>query len=154
MGGDVMVNAEWVPSAITGATGILGACVGVLGSIVAGNKQMRSQQQLTILHKTFAESDRRFQIYNEILKLDKEYGMFDFDVSEVNTQPYLEKMRPLLYEGLHLLEQPVREGLKAFEQLLWQFQSSGEADYQDVATAYHMLITRIEKAYDRKTSRS
>ena len=49
MGGDIMVNADWVPTAITGATGILGACVGVLGSIVAGNQQMRSQQQLAML---------------------------------------------------------------------------------------------------------
>jgi hypothetical protein len=149
-----MVNADWVPTAITGATGILGACVGVLGSIVAGNRQMRSQQQLAMLQKSFAESDRRFQIYNEVLKIHAEYGLFDFDVPDINTQPYVEKMRPLLYEGLHLLGQPVREGLKAFEQLLWQFQSSGEADYQDVATAYHMLITRIEQAYERQSFRS
>jgi len=104
---------------------------------------------------------RRFALYNQVLQLDGGNNHFartevsyDGLIEELNITLHQEKMRPILYAGLHLVHEEVRQKVRELDSKISTILFLGQVDEWPVKEAegahnmYTDMIRLIESHYE------
>lgn len=139
---------DWITPVISGAAGVIGASVGVLGNVVNFAYQRRLSRD-AYLQRTV---DAKFQVYNEVLDINgREPILTPGTGSGWNATLYIDRVRPVLFRNFHLLGERVRTQVRTIDNRL-QLKRWDLITEEDVAESmeymfYFNLISLIEKEY-------
>lgn len=162
-----MAEASWIVPAITGATGLLS---GLIVARINSNtvvKQLQHQRELEERkHERERETERlkyhrelrekKYDIYNRILRVDGENTMHTASIAtDFEFEIYRTKIRPILYEGFHVIDAYVRKIVRDMDLIMqtidWSEDREQEQDYQMIRL-YSDLRRAIEKSFTETTS--
>jgi len=130
---------------------LLGALIGVIGTFLV-NQQNRKNEELRWKRE---KEEKKFDLYNRILQKDGEHiVVYQEDYRDLGFQQpvYTEHIRPILYEGFHFLDEPIRELARIIDKLnsLEVIHGSTEEERGEKITRahhYEKLITTIQSYY-------
>ncbi|WJH37099.1 hypothetical protein N6H14_16340 [Paenibacillus sp. CC-CFT747] len=152
-------ETAWI--AVVGTLG--GAALTTLSTLLTSYLKTRNDNAKDIKTRTFALEDEKrkqelerrekeFGVYNEVLRLD---GIFEFTqvedtgLSQFRLDKYKEKVSPLLYKNLHLLDPNIIRIVRELDDY-----SDASVKYNtieewldDMSGVYKSLIREIENQY-------
>ncbi|GMA50088.1 hypothetical protein GCM10025857_14450 [Alicyclobacillus contaminans] len=141
---------DWITPVISGASGVIGASVGVFGNIL----HTRIQQHLREMEQKERRMEQRYLAYNEVLDLNgRERILYPGKGRGWDAELYVQRIRPVLFRNFHLLGDKVRGQVRTLDHRLQrrQWKELTEEDVPDeLEYMYYVeLIALIEAEYKR-----
>lgn len=139
---------DWLTPTISGAAGVIGASVGILGNVITSRYQWKLTNQTSVEAAVAA----KFHAYNEVLNINGQQPILTPGKgSGWDPDLYVQHIRPVLFENLHLLDNRVRRQVRIIDNRL-QLRRWHLVNEEDVPDAleymfYFELISMIESEY-------
>lgn len=141
-------RVDWITPTISGAAGVIGASVGILGNIITSRNQWRLTNQADVQAAIAA----KFRAYNEVLNINgREPILTPGKGLGWNPDLYIRYIRPVLFENFHLLDDRVRMQVRTIDNQLqlrrWHLVSEEDVPDASEYMFYFELISLIENEY-------
>ncbi|QSO54581.1 hypothetical protein JZ785_13035 [Alicyclobacillus curvatus] len=139
---------DWVTPIISGAAGVIGASVGVLGNAI----HARTQSKLGERYRAQKMTESKFMVYNQVLDINGRIPVLEPGHGD-GWRPdlYVKHVRPVLFQNLHLLDARVREQVRTIDNRLqlkrWDLMDLAEEADETDYIYYFDLIVLIEESY-------
>ncbi|WP_268627530.1 hypothetical protein [Paenibacillus alvei] len=155
-----MAETHWIGNAITAISTISASALTFLGTYFMSKNN--NKRELDKLHKNIEwerekielEIERKerldkLKIYNKILKTDGETIIQTSYPVEFHFKNYKEKIRPLLYEEFHLLDQNIKDIVRDIDSTISLCDFLGEVQKEEdkILELYNDLIKNINNHY-------
>lgn len=129
---------------------LLGVLIGGASSYLTQNNILNKQFNNEIERNKENLKNERFQVYNEILKIDGETLMQRQagNGTEFNFKGYRSKIRPILYLKFHLLDKDIASLVRGMDKIMSSAdfnEELTERDEDQLINKYNKIIEVIEK---------
>ncbi|RAW19318.1 hypothetical protein DC345_00610 [Paenibacillus taichungensis] len=158
-----MADAQWLGNAITALATISASALTFYGAYMISknnqkNDNSKFQKQIEWEREKLEKEINRkeyidkLKIYNKVLKVDGEVMIVTSYPEEFDFNNYHEKVRPLLFEEYHLLDQDIKVIVREIDGIiaLCNFYEEVQKEHNEkLMKLYFKLLEKIDNHYKR-----
>lgn len=153
-----MNNPAWIGNLITALATLAASSIALFSAIIINKNSIKNEQdkfnkQLQWEKEKIKDQVRKehlsllFCVYNKVLKAMGETVITYHHPVNFHTKNYNEKIRPILYESYHLLDQDIRELVRNIDSAISMEEFYDNEEY--VKRLYNLYNTLFERIIDK-----